>query len=96
MVPGVTGLDYGELAMPVAIMAGRGDKLVANSQAERLHADIPGSTLSIVEGVGHMVHHLASHKVAEAVAEVQRRSDDRPSAGQPQQEPSQKAASAAA
>ena len=96
LVPGVTGLDYGGLAMPVAIMAGRGDKIVANSQAERLHAAIPGSTLRIVEGVGHMVHHLASHEVAEAIAEVQRRSDDGQSAGQPPEEPSLRAAAEAA
>ncbi len=76
MVPGVTGLNYGELAMPVAIMAGHGDKVVGNRQAERLHAAIPGSTLRIVEGAGHMVHHIAFREVAEAVAEVQRRSTD--------------------
>ena len=76
MVPGVMGLDYGSLAMPVAIMAGHGDKVVGNRQAERLHAAIPGSTLRIVEGVGHMVHHVAFREVAEAIAEVQRRSSD--------------------
>ena len=76
MVPGVTGLNYGELAMPVAIMAGHGDKVVGNRQAERLHAAIPGSTLRIIEGAGHMVHHIAFREVAEAVAEVQRRSTD--------------------
>lgn len=96
MVPGVTGMDYGKLAMPVAIMAGRGDKLVANSQAERLHAAIPGSTLRVVEGVGHMVHHLASHEVAEVIGDVQRRSDDGQTANEPQQEPSRKSAAEAA
>ncbi len=74
MVPGVMGRDYGSLALPVAIMAGRGDKVVGNRQAERLHAAIPGSTLRIVEGVGHMVHHIASREVLETVAEVVRRS----------------------
>ena len=97
LIPGVTGLDYGQLALPAAIMAGRGDKLVANSQAERLHAAIPGSTLSIVEGVGHMVHHLASHEVAKAIADVQRRSDNGQPAGRPrQQEPSETSATKAA
>ncbi len=75
MVPGVTGLEYANLSMPVAIMAGRGDKVVGNRQAERLHAAIPGSTLSIVEGVGHMLHHIAPREVVEAVAEVARRSE---------------------
>jgi len=97
MVPSVMGLDYSRLAMPVAIMAGHGDKVVGNRQAERLHAAIPGSTLRIVEGVGHMVHHIESRGVVEAIADVQQRSDqnhlaDRP----PQREPSQKRSSEAA
>jgi pimeloyl-ACP methyl ester carboxylesterase len=54
-------------------MAGHGDKVVGNRQAKRLHAAIPGSVLHIVEGVGHMVHHVAFREVAEAVADVQRR-----------------------
>lgn len=78
--------------MPVAIMAGPGDKLVANWQAERLHAVIPGSTLRVVEGVGHMVHHLASHDVAEAIGDVQRRSDE----GWPLHQPSLRSAAKAA
>lgn len=73
MVPSVMHLRYGELAMPVVIMAGHGDKVVGNRQAERLQAAIPGSVLHIVEGVGHMVHHIAFREVAEAVADVQRR-----------------------
>jgi pimeloyl-ACP methyl ester carboxylesterase len=73
MVPSVMHLNYGDLAMPVVIMAGHGDKVVGNRQAERLHAAIPGSVLHIVEGVGHMVHHVAFREVAEAVADVQRR-----------------------
>jgi pimeloyl-ACP methyl ester carboxylesterase len=73
MVPSVMHLHYGELAMPVVIMAGHGDKVVGSRQAERLQAAIPGSVLHIVEGVGHMVHHIAFREVAEAVADVQRR-----------------------
>ena len=58
--------------MPVVIMAGHGDKIVSGRQAERLHAAIPGSSLRVVEGVGHMVHHIASRAVVAAVAEVAR------------------------
>lgn len=91
MVPSVMGLDYGGLTMPVAIMAGHGDKVVGNRQAERLHAAIPGSTLRIVEGVGHMVHHFESRGVVEAIADVQQRSGHNHPAGRPsQREPSQK------
>jgi 2-succinyl-6-hydroxy-2,4-cyclohexadiene-1-carboxylate synthase len=44
----------GELAMPVLIVAGALDvKFVA--LAQRLHADLTGSTLAIVEGAGHTV-----------------------------------------
>jgi len=74
MVPGATGLSahYGELSMPVAIVAGDGDIVVRKRQAERLHGAVPGSSLEIVEGSGHMVHHVATDRVVEAVAAVVR------------------------
>ena len=56
--------------MPVAIVAGRGDKVVRKRSAERLHAAIPGSALRIVEGAGHMVHHSAPRQVVEAIRQV--------------------------
>lgn len=79
MVPGVIDLSerYGELTMPVAIMAGHGDKIVGNRQAERLHAAIPGSVLRIIEQAGHMVHHLAHRAVLALVADVLSRSGER-------------------
>ncbi|GAA0608265.1 alpha/beta hydrolase [Craurococcus roseus] len=73
MIPGAVRLRhrYGDLgAMPVAIVAGRGDKIVFKRAAERLHAEIPGSTLRIVEGAGHMVHHFAPAEVVEAIRSV--------------------------
>lgn len=73
MIPGAVRLRhrYGDLgAMPVAIVAGRGDKIVFKRAAERLHAEIPGSTLRIVEGAGHMVHHSAPREVVEAIRSV--------------------------
>ncbi len=77
MVASVMGLSgrYGELAMPVAIIAGDGDKIVDNRQSKRLNRAISGSVLHIVEGAGHMVHHLASRKVVDAIAEVERRGE---------------------
>jgi len=83
MVPSVMHLNYGDLKMPVVIMAGHGDKVVGNRQAKRLQAAIPGSVLHIVEGVGHMVHHIAFREVAEAVADVQRRSGANPPVDRP-------------
>jgi hypothetical protein len=51
-------------------MAGSGDLVVGRSQAERLHGAIPGSTLRVIEGVGHMIHHVRTQQVVEAIEEV--------------------------
>src|SRR5829696_3504372 len=61
---------YSELAIPVAIVAGNGDKIVSPDHAERLRGAVPDGTLRIVEGTGHMVHHVATERVVEAVEEV--------------------------
>ena len=84
MVPSATGLSgrYGELAMPVVIMAGSGDLVVGHRQAEQLHRAIPGSGLQVVEGVGHMIHHVRTGDVVEAVREVVRRSAGEPVVGE--------------
>jgi pimeloyl-ACP methyl ester carboxylesterase len=78
MVPSAMGLQphYAALSLPVAIMAGDGDKIVSHRLAERLRAAIPGSSLQVVEGAGHMLHHVAADQVTEAVLEVARTSDD--------------------
>jgi pimeloyl-ACP methyl ester carboxylesterase len=80
MVPSVMELrsHYGELSMPVAIIAGAGDKVVGSSHAERLHAAIPGSSLQIVEGVGHMIHHVETERVVKAIEDVARASSELP------------------
>jgi pimeloyl-ACP methyl ester carboxylesterase len=60
MVPGAARLmgRYGELTMPVAIMAGRGDKIVdIKSQPMRLHKLIQQSNLEVIDGTGHMLHY---------------------------------------
>lgn len=67
---------YGELEMPVTIIAGDGDKVVGISQARRLQRAIPGSELHVVEGVGHMVHHVAVPQVASAIVAVTKRATD--------------------
>jgi pimeloyl-ACP methyl ester carboxylesterase len=79
MLPGVMELSarYGELRMPVSILAGHGDKVVGSRQAERLHAAVPGSALQVVEGGGHMIHHIERLAVMAAVADVLGRSGDR-------------------
>jgi pimeloyl-ACP methyl ester carboxylesterase len=60
-----------ELRMPVAILAGAQDKVIdVEANAERLHREIGGSTLTVVAGAGHMVHHAAPELVVLAVDAV--------------------------
>lgn len=73
MIPDALAVQgrYGELRMPVAIVAGTGDKLAdPNDQALRLHRALPDSSLHVVEGCGHMVHHTAPAEVVAAVDTV--------------------------
>lgn len=73
MIPDAMAVQgrYGGLEMPVAIVAGSGDKIVdVDDQAVRLHRELPSSSLHVVEGCGHMVHHTAPHDVMAAVDAV--------------------------
>ncbi|HEY0183340.1 MAG TPA: alpha/beta hydrolase [Rhodopila sp.] len=72
MIPGVLALrrGYADLALPVIIIAGDGDKIVFKRRSEQLRDSIPGSILEIVKHAGHMVHHLVPRQVAEAVERV--------------------------
>lgn len=59
---------YDELDMPVIIMAGRDDIHVATAMhSERLHRQLPRSTLVVLPDTGHMIHHVAPEKVLEAI-----------------------------
>lgn len=73
MIPDAVAFQgrYGELEMPVAIVAGSGDKIVdVDDQAVRLHRELPTSSLHVVEGCGHMVHHTSPRDVMAAVEAV--------------------------
>jgi pimeloyl-ACP methyl ester carboxylesterase len=61
---------YKELSMPVVIMAGAKDRVVKDSQAVRLHEELPNSILRLIPGVGHMVHYAVPDEVARAVEEA--------------------------
>lgn len=76
MMPDANGLSagYGNLSLPVAIVAGSGDKVVSPDHAERLRGAVQDATLRTVEGAGHMVHHVATELVVEVIEEVARRS----------------------
>lgn len=74
MVPAARRLSqrYGELTMPVAVIAGGGDKVVfPDVQARRLHADIAHSELAIQPGVGHMPHYADQNAVMAAIDRLQ-------------------------
>jgi pimeloyl-ACP methyl ester carboxylesterase len=61
------------LCVPVCRVAGHDDRYVSTGwQSVRLYRALPGSTLRIVAGAGHMVHHAAPEEIAGAVREVAR------------------------
>jgi pimeloyl-ACP methyl ester carboxylesterase len=66
MIPAVFALrrHYGELTMPVAIMAGADDRFVsATRHSAHLHKELPQSGLCLVPGMGHMIHQLVPRDV---------------------------------
>jgi pimeloyl-ACP methyl ester carboxylesterase len=73
MIPGAWAAQgrYGEIRVPVAILAGAGDRMVTpDAQSARLHRAIPQSTYREVPGTGHMVHQTATDEVVAAVERV--------------------------
>ena len=77
MVPAAAALRarYGELRLPVTIMAGTEDQIVsADGHAVWFHDAIPGSELRLVPDTGHMFHYAVPEQVVEAItATVQKR-----------------------
>lgn len=69
MIPGASDLQeaYGKLKMPVAIIAGAGDRLIGPEQSVHLHRDISQSTLHCVPGSGHMVHQTSTAQIMSAI-----------------------------
>ncbi len=63
--------DTGAIRAPVSIVAGDSDVVAdPHRHAKRLHAELPGSRLTILEGVGHMPHHVALTAVLETFDEL--------------------------
>jgi pimeloyl-ACP methyl ester carboxylesterase len=70
---------YADLKMPIVIIAGEDDRLIAiDDQSARLHDDIVQSTLHRVPGAGHMVHQTATRSVMAAIDEVAIANQPRP------------------
>ena len=70
MITGAAGLAsrYPEIELPVAIVAGRGDRMVHTpTQSEQLHQALPKSRLHLLDDVGHMLHQNAPGDVAAAI-----------------------------
>src|SRR3954454_9740277 len=70
MTPSVIELEqhYHELKLPVVILTGGDDQIAdVDRQSKRLHAEIPQSELTVLPGLGHMVHHLAPDQVIKAI-----------------------------
>ncbi|HEV7816528.1 MAG TPA: alpha/beta hydrolase [Janthinobacterium sp.] len=68
MVPSALALRkrYPELRMPVAILAGEGDKVVnTEDNSVRLHRELPRSALRLFPQTGHMMQHLVQDDIAE-------------------------------
>ena len=72
MIPGALRLrrHYDELRCRWPSWQEAATRWCCKRSAERLHAEIPGSVLRIVDGAGHMVHHSAPHQVVEAVRSI--------------------------
>ena len=72
MIPSAVALRnrYGDLSLPVAIIAGEGDKVVFKRRSEQLMAAVTRGMLTIVPGGGHMVHYQATEQVAAAVESI--------------------------
>jgi pimeloyl-ACP methyl ester carboxylesterase len=58
------------IRMPTAVVHGRNDRLVAPSVAENMAAAIPGATLDLVPGTGHLLPHDRPDVVAAAIDRV--------------------------
>lgn len=64
---------YRFVRQPVAVVAGTDDRLVDSRQSVRAAAEMPHSSLRLIDRVGHMPHHLRPDAVLSAIAEVERR-----------------------
>jgi pimeloyl-ACP methyl ester carboxylesterase len=70
LLPTVAALRrrYAELRLPAVLVAGAGDRYVSTRwHSCRLHELLDFSWLRVVEGAGHMVHHVATAQVIAAI-----------------------------
>jgi pimeloyl-ACP methyl ester carboxylesterase len=62
---------YADLDVPVEIIAGDADRIVdPQTHSARLHRSLRGSTLRVLPGAGHMLHHTHPAEVVAAIGET--------------------------
>ena len=62
---------YAELDVPAEIIAGAADRVVdPEAHSARLHRSLRGSTLRVLPGAGHMLHHTHAAEVVAAIDET--------------------------
>ncbi|GAC1550716.1 MAG: alpha/beta hydrolase [Vulcanimicrobiaceae bacterium] len=67
---------YGQLRMPIEILAGDGDKVVnTQAQSERLSRDVANAHFATVPHAGHMIHYIAPDRIVAAIEAAARRSE---------------------
>ena len=74
MVPAAKRLSerYGELTLPVAVVAGTGDRIAdIEHNAMRFHAEVQHSELIVEQGQGHMPHYADPVRIMQAVARLE-------------------------
>jgi len=77
MIPAAAALSarYGELALPVVLIAGDGDTIAFfDRHSQRLHDALPGSELRTLAGAGHMFHYHDPDAVIAAIDRAVERS----------------------
>jgi pimeloyl-ACP methyl ester carboxylesterase len=78
MVPAAVTLSkrYGELDLPIVVMAGGGDLIArVGEHAEPFAREVNGADLRIVEEAGHLFHYAVPSQVVAAISDVQRPRD---------------------
>jgi pimeloyl-ACP methyl ester carboxylesterase len=76
MVPATIEISrrYGELAVPVIVMAGEGDLIVhADKHAERFAREVQDTELRMIPGQGHLFHYAVPEQVVAAIGDLIRR-----------------------
>ncbi len=62
---------YGEIALPVVLIAGDSDAVVSTTIHSRaMAAKLPNATLTVMENVGHMPHHYSPQRIVAAVKQI--------------------------